>query len=65
MIKSIMIFLLIYLMSQALMRKKVVMKQLGYHDDEVAVTGLPRFDHLPQKILMKLKDINNAYLETG
>ena len=55
MIKSIMIFLLIYLMSQVLMRKEVVMKQLGYHDDEVAVTGLPRFDHLPQKILMKLK----------
>lgn len=36
-------------------KKEVVMKQLGYRDDEVAVTGLPRFDHLPQKILMKLK----------
>ena len=33
------------------------MKQLGYHDDEVAVTGLPRFDHLPQKNTNEIKKI--------
>lgn len=38
-------------------KKEVVMKQLGYHDDEVAVTGLPRFDHLPQKNTNEIKKI--------
>lgn len=35
----------------------IVVKQLGYNTDEVAVTGLPRFDNLPLKPNNELKKV--------
>ncbi len=38
-------------------KNEVVMKQLGYDDNEVAVTGLPRFDNLPLRNTNEIKKI--------
>lgn len=38
-------------------KRDVVMKEMGYKDEEVAVTGLPRFDRLPLEPRKKIKRV--------
>lgn len=45
----------LFIVSSTAEKEQVVMKKLGYYEDEVAVTGLARFDSLPRG--NKTKDI--------